>query len=57
MIIYKNGLLLFIKVLVQNCDIVFAEEVLDDKEFTDYYNKYNNDRDTNKVELKKKIML
>ena len=22
-----------------NCDIVFAEEVLDDKEFTDYYNK------------------
>lgn len=40
-----------------NCDIVFAEEVLDDKEFTYYYNKYNNDRDTNKVELAKKRKL
>lgn len=34
-----------------NCDLVFAEEILDDNEFQNYYNKYNNNRDTKKKEL------
>ena len=33
------------------CDIVFAEKMLDDGEYIKFYNKYNNSRDTEKEDL------
>jgi SAM-dependent methyltransferase len=37
--------------ICNECDIVFADQILDDGEFSDFYNKYNNDRDTEKKDL------
>lgn len=40
--------------LCKTCDIVFADKILDDSEYVNFYNKYNNNRDIENKELANK---